>query len=102
MIGQNGRRGALMITMDVRHPDIEKFVTMKHNLTKVTGANVSVKISDDFMEAVENNDDFVLRYPVDSPNPKYSHTINAKELWETIVESATKTAEPGIVNVGEH
>ena len=54
MIGQNGRRGALMITMDVRHPDIESFVTMKQNLTKVTGANISVKISDDFMEAVEN------------------------------------------------
>ena len=58
MIGQNGRRGALMISMDVRHPDIENFVTMKRNLTKVTGANISVKISDDFMLAVENNEEF--------------------------------------------
>ena len=62
MIGQNGRRGALMITMDVRHPDIENFVTMKQNLTKVTGANISVKISDDFMEAVENNEEFILHF----------------------------------------
>ena len=100
MIGQNGRRGALMISMDVRHPDIEKFITMKHDLTKVTGANVSIKISDDFMEAVEANDDFVLRYPVDSPNPKYSHTIKAAELWQTIVSSATKTAEPGLLMWG--
>jgi len=55
MIGQNGRRGALMISMDIRHPDIESFIKMKHDLTKVTGANISVKISDSFMEAVENN-----------------------------------------------
>jgi len=97
MIGQNGRRGALMITMDVRHPDIEKFVTMKHDLTKVTGANVSIKISDSFMEAVENNDSFTLKFPVDSDNPKYSTEINAKELWDLIIESATKTAEPGLL-----
>ncbi len=70
MIGQNGRRGALMITMDIRHPDVEQFVTMKHDLTKVTGANVSVKINDDFMKAVENNDVFTLQFPVDSDNQK--------------------------------
>ena len=97
MIGQNGRRGALMITMDVRHPDIESFVTMKQDLTKVTGANVSVKISDDFMEAVQNDETFNLRFPVDSDNPKYTKEINAKALWDTIVESATTTAEPGIL-----
>jgi ribonucleoside-diphosphate reductase alpha chain len=81
MIGQNGRRGALMISMDVRHPDIEKFITMKHDLTKVTGANVSIKISDDFMEAVEANEDFTLRYPVDSSDPKYSRTIKASDKF---------------------
>ncbi len=97
MIGQNGRRGALMITMDVRHPDIESFVTMKQDLTKVTGANVSVKVSDDFMEAVQNDETFNLKFPVDSDNPKYTKEINAKALWDTIVESATTTAEPGIL-----
>jgi len=97
MIGQNGRRGALMITMDVRHPDIENFVTMKHDLSKVTGANVSVKISDEFMRAVENGETFTLKFPVDSPNPTSTKVIEAKSLWNLIVESATKTAEPGLM-----
>ena len=100
MIGQNGRRGALMITMDVRHPDIEKFVTMKHDLTKVTGANVSIKISDGFMQAVENDEKFTLQFPVDSDNPTYTKEINAKELWDVVVESATTTAEPGLLMWG--
>ena len=100
MIGQNGRRGALMISMDIRHPDIEKFVTMKHDLTKVTGANVSVKISDDFMEAVQNNGTFTLRFPVNSENPKYTRQVEAAALWQQIVESATKTAEPGLLMWG--
>jgi len=97
MIGQNGRRGALMITMDVRHPDIQQFVAMKHDLTKVTGANVSVKISDDFMKAVENKDKFTLQFPVESDNPKIVKEIEATDLWDLIVESATKTAEPGLM-----
>ena len=100
MIGQNGRRGALMISIDVRHPDVFKFVKMKHDLTKVTGANVSIKISDDFMEAVEQDQDFTLRYPVDSITPTYSTTIRARELWKDIVDSATKTAEPGLLMWG--
>ena len=97
MIGQNGRRGALMVSIDIRHPDIEKFVTMKHDLTKVTGANVSVKITDDFMKAVENKQMFTLQFPVDSKNPAMTKEINANELWNLIVESATKTAEPGLL-----
>ena len=97
MIGQNGRRGALMITMDVKHPDIQKFVTMKNDLTKVTGANVSVKISDEFMQSVENDGDFELRFPVDSQDPTYKSTVKARELWDLIVESATTTAEPGLM-----
>ena len=97
MIGQNGRRGALMISMDVRHPDIEQFVKMKHNLTKVTGANVSVKISDSFMKAVENNETFTLQFPVDADEPEYTAEIDAVALWGTIIESATQTAEPGLL-----
>ena len=97
MIGQNGRRGALMISMDIRHPDIAEFVKMKHDLTKVTGANVSVKITDEFMEAVENKQTFTLQFPVESAEPDYTAEIDATELWNTIIESATKTAEPGLL-----
>ena len=97
MIGQNGRRGALMISMDIRHPDIKKFVTMKDDLSKVTGANVSVKISDSFMEAVENKESFTLQYPVDADRPEYTAEIDAASLWETIIKSATYTAEPGLL-----
>jgi len=97
MIGQNGRRGALMISMDIRHPDIEKFVVMKQNLTKVTGANVSVKISDSFMRAVENKESFILQFPVDSADPTHRIEIQAEELWKKIVDSATTTAEPGLL-----
>jgi|TARA_Y100000310_G_scaffold166304_1_gene166021 ribonucleoside-diphosphate reductase alpha chain len=86
-----------MISMDVRHPDIEKFVTMKHNLTKVTGANVSVKISDHFMEAVEKKESFVLQFPVDAEYPQYTAEIDAASLWDTIIKSATTTAEPGLL-----
>ena len=97
MIGQNGRRGALMISMDVRHPDIEQFVKMKHDLTKVTGANVSIKISDSFMEAVEANEMFTLQFPVEAEHPDYTAQVDATALWGAIVESATKTAEPGLL-----
>jgi ribonucleoside-diphosphate reductase alpha chain len=96
MIGQNGRRGALMISMDVRHPDIQRFVNMKHNLAKVTGANVSVKISDAFMHAVENKESFTLQFPVEG-EPEFTHEIDAVELWDEIIDSATKTAEPGLL-----
>jgi len=101
MIGQNGRRGALMISMDIRHPDVEKFVIMKQDLTKVTGANISVRISDDFMEAVEKDEEFVLRFPINgATTPAFTKTVRAKELWNTIIESATETAEPGLLMWG--
>jgi ribonucleoside-diphosphate reductase alpha chain len=89
-----------MITMDVRHPDIEQFVTMKHDLTKVTGANVSIKLSDDFMNAVEAGSEFLLRYPVDAKpdeEVKYTKIVEARDLWQTIITSATMTAEPGLL-----
>tara|TARA_R110000824_G_scaffold220663_3_gene407839 strand:- start:4859 stop:7276 length:2418 start_codon:yes stop_codon:yes gene_type:complete len=97
MIGQNGRRGALMISMDIRHPDVEKFVTMKKDMTKVTGANVSVKITNEFMNAVEADGDFELKFPVDSDEPTITKTIKAKELWDLMVATATTTAEPGLL-----
>ena len=98
MIGQNGRRGALMISMDVRHPDVERFVAMKQDLTKVTGANVSVRITDDFMQAVEADEDFVLRFPINGgTTPAFTKVVKAKDLWDKIVTSATKTAEPGLL-----
>ena len=96
MIGQAGRRGALMITLDVRHPDVEKFITMKHDLTKVTGANISLRFGDDFMNAVKEDKDFELRWPCEGV-PKITRTVKAKDIWELIVESATKTAEPGLM-----
>ncbi len=96
-VAQNGRRGALMLTLDIAHPDIEEFVTVKQDLSKVTGANISVRLSDEFMTAVENDTDFDLRWPIDSPNPKIVKTIRAKELWNTIITSAHNTAEPGLI-----
>jgi ribonucleoside-diphosphate reductase alpha chain len=70
---------------------------MKHDLTKVTGANVSVKISDSFMKAVENKESFILKYPVDSEEPTFIKEVQAEELWDKIILSATKTAEPGLL-----
>lgn len=99
MIGQSGRNGALMLTLDVKHPDAERFATMKHDMTKVTGANVSLKISDEFMRAVEADTDFIQQFPVDAPLEKavVVNTIRARDLWKVIVTSATNTAEPGVL-----
>ena len=96
-VAQNGRRGALMLTMDIAHPDIEDFVTIKQDLTKITGANISVRLSDEFMNAVLKNSDYTLRWPIDSPNPKYKKVIKAKKLWNTIIKCAHNTAEPGLI-----
>lgn len=96
-VAQNGRRGALMITMDIAHPDIEQFVTIKQDLKKITGANISIKVSDEFMNAVKTNSKFTLKFPVDSKNPVITKTIDAKELWNTITKCAHNTAEPGII-----
>lgn len=96
-VAQHGRRGALMITMDITHPDVEFFITAKQDLAKVTGANVSVRLSDEFMQAVAADGDFTHRWPIDAPNPKYTKTIRARELWDTIITCAHKTAEPGLI-----
>ncbi len=96
-VAQNGRRGALMLTMDIAHPDIEDFITVKQDLTKVTGANISVRLSDEFMQAVVENKEYTLRWPIDSDNPKITQTVNARELWNKIIKSAHNTAEPGLI-----
>jgi len=99
MVGQHGRRGALMITMDVRHPDIQKFVTMKRDLSKVTGANISVMLKDEFMHAIEADADWVCRWPVDAApeNASFVSTVKARDLWKLINESAVQCAEPGLL-----
>jgi ribonucleoside-diphosphate reductase alpha chain len=96
-VAQKGRRGALMITMDIAHPDIQKFITVKQDLAKITGANISVRLSDEFMDAVDKDSNYNLRWPIDSKSPKIIHRIKARELWETIVRCAHNTAEPGLI-----
>jgi len=96
-VAQNGRRGALMITMDIAHPDVEDFIISKQDLKKVTGANISLRISDKFMKAVEADEDFTLRWPVDSKKPSCTRIVRARNLWNSIVECAHNSAEPGII-----
>ena len=96
-VAQNGRRGALMLTMDIAHPDIEDFITIKQDLTKVTGANISIRLSDEFMNAVVNNEKFTLRWPIEAEDPKYTREVDAKELWDKVITCAHNTAEPGLI-----
>jgi ribonucleoside-diphosphate reductase alpha chain len=96
-VAQDGRRGALMLSISIRHPDSEKFIDAKLESGKVTGANISVKIPDDFMKAVEENKPYIQQYPVDSDNPKFTQEIDAGALWKKIVHNAWKSAEPGVL-----
>lgn len=118
-VAQGGRRGALMLSMDIRHPDIMDFIKIKQDLTKVTGANISVRVSDDFMEAVRNEEDYYLRFPCDQtvkPEDWYHLEYNklkiikignkevgsiikvqAKDVWDALITSAHASAEPGIL-----
>lgn len=119
-VAQNGRRGALMLSMSINHPDIEEFITKKQDLTKVTGANISVKVTDEFMQAVMEDKDYILRFPVDNDMTLYNYYIGheatleygklyqnsifgfikkvkARELWNTLMHCAWNTAEPGIM-----
>lgn len=96
-VAQKGRRGALMLTMDIAHPDVEKFITMKQDLSKVTGANVSVRISDEFLQAVEADADFTLRWPIAAEKPTVTKVVKARELWNTLIGCAHATAEPGVI-----
>lgn len=122
-VAQSGRRGALMNTINIEHPDVQEFIEKKQDLTKVTGANISVKVTDAFMKAAENGQDYLLRWPVnltlddskylteeypydvlidisqDKPTweKAYIKKVNAKELWDKLVHCAWNTAEPGII-----
>lgn len=122
-VAQNGRRGALMLSMNINHPDIEEFITKKQDLAKVTGANISVKVTDEFMQAVEKDEDYILRFPVDESVPQglmieempynelwffsdddhpnsFFKKVRARELWNTLMHCAWNTAEPGIMFEG--
>ena len=96
-VAQNGRRGALMISIDSRHPDLDKFIEIKRDKTKVTGANISIKWHDDVLEAIKNDEEYTLRYPVESSveDAKMTKTVKIKKLWERFVESNWEGAEPG-------
>jgi ribonucleoside-diphosphate reductase alpha chain len=96
-VAQDGRRGALMLTVSITHPDAEGFIDAKLEQGKVTGANVSVKITNEFMQAVADDKDFVQQYPINADNPKYVKKIRARDLWKKIVHNAWKSAEPGIL-----
>ncbi|MBN2173507.1 MAG: adenosylcobalamin-dependent ribonucleoside-diphosphate reductase [Bacteroidales bacterium] len=96
-VAQDGRRGALMLTISIKHPDSEKFIDAKMAKGKVTGANVSVKIDDEFMKAVRENKTYLQKYPIDSDNPVFTREIEAGKLWEKIIHNAWSSAEPGIL-----
>jgi ribonucleoside-diphosphate reductase alpha chain len=121
-VAMNGRRGALMLSIDVRHPDVLQFATIKEDKTKVTGANISIRLNDEFMQAVENDEDYILRFPCDNKfDPKfnamlidrleygelitetmgqkkaYYKKIRAKEYWKEFIKQAKNNAEPGLM-----
>ncbi|MDH6304526.1 ribonucleoside-diphosphate reductase alpha chain [Parabacteroides sp. PF5-5] len=96
-VAQDGRRGALMLSVSIKHPDSESFIDAKMTEGKVTGANVSVKIDDEFMNAVVNNVTYKQQYPVYSPNPTTEKEIDASNLWRKIIHNAWKSAEPGVL-----
>lgn len=96
-VAQDGRRGALMLSVSIKHPDSEAFIDAKMTEGKVTGANVSVKIDDAFMQAAVNDKPYVQQFPVDSKEPLVTKEISAKALWEKIVHNAWKSAEPGVL-----
>ena len=96
-VAQGGRRGALMLSISVHHPQVMDFIKMKQDLTKVTGANVSVRVTDEFMEAVQKGWKYQQRWPVDSTDPEIWEDVWAKEVWDTLIECAHNSAEPGVL-----
>ena len=96
-VAQGGRRGALMLTIDCRHPEIETFIDIKRDLKKVTGANISIRFTDEFMQAVENNTGFCLRWPVEAhpEDAEIVKMVDAKQVWDKFVDAAWASAEPG-------
>ena len=96
-VAQDGRRGALMLSVSIKHPDSEAFIDAKMEEGKVTGANVSVKLDDEFMQAVVDDKKYIQQFPIDSDDPIIAKEISARTLWEKIVHNAWKSAEPGVL-----
>lgn len=96
-VGQDGRRGALMLTIDIRHPQIKDFITIKSDLEKVTGANISIRINDEFMNSVNEDKEFKLQWPIDSDDPEVVEMVKAKDIWSLLVDNNWLSAEPGIL-----
>lgn len=96
-VAQDGRRGALMLSVSIKHPDSEDFIDAKLTEGRITGANVSVKITDDFMTSLINKDKFIQQYPIDDKAPKYIKEVDPQKLWNKIIHNAWKSAEPGIL-----
>lgn len=96
-VAQDGRRGALMQSISIKHPDAEAFIDAKMDGTKVTGANVSVRVDDDFMKSVITGKSYKQQFPVDGSNPKILREIDARKLWDKIIYNAWKSAEPGVL-----
>jgi ribonucleoside-diphosphate reductase alpha chain len=96
-VAQDGRRGALMLTVSIKHPDAEDFIDAKMERGKVTGANVSVRIDDEFMKAALTGENYIQQYPIDSEEPVFEKEINAAALWDKIIYNAWKSAEPGVL-----
>lgn len=96
-VAQGGRRGALMLSISIKHPDAEKFIDAKLEQGKITGANVSVKIDDEFMQCVKTGQPYVQQYPINSENPKVRKEVDARKIWDKIIHNAWKSAEPGVL-----
>ncbi len=94
-VAQSGRRGALMMSISSRHPEIETFIDIKQDKTKVTGANISIQFDDAFFEALNNNSNYTLKFPVDSDNPIITKEVSAKKIWDKFINAATNSGEPG-------
>ncbi len=96
-VAQDGRRGALMLSLSIKHPDAERFIDAKVETGKVTGANVSIKIDDEFMECVREGKPYTQQFPIKSDNPSHKMEIDARALWNKIIHNAWKSAEPGVL-----
>ena len=96
-VAQDGRRGALMLSLSIKHPDAEHFIDAKVDTGKVTGANVSIKIDDAFMQAVLDGKNYHQQFPIGAAEPKYEQAIDARKLWNKIIHNAWKSAEPGVL-----
>lgn len=96
-VAQGGRRGALMLSISVHHPQVMDFIKIKQDLKKVTGANISVRVSDEFMKAVKEGIEYTQRWPVDSKNPEIHDHVDAREVWDALIEGAHASAEPGVL-----